>query len=359
MCKAIKDGGARCAYHVGENASAALVTYVASTTGLGGPASREAFDDLVAEYADAPAPERAEVDDFLQQQIFRARHEPTLTEKRRESIIRRLREAIGKATPTGATFKAWKNLVAEAWTRVRRRAAVAFVAGALTFSLGACGNAGNDVRPEPVATQAAASAPADPSPSAAALSTGEWTVKNVNIEDRVVGLKGEKAAKEAQDLALRMVQDYAFNEQSIEYNGKEGKAEGQKWMLAARKDMTSDAAADWTKTVTTYFREKKADGTPAYSGMISFTSWGLYPTQDMRPTDPSQPLMFDMTVKNMDVDLASDGRIWVTVESSAKYNYLNQGKPGVAVANRKQEFWLKDVDGQLKIDGWSGHIDMK
>lgn len=358
MCKAIKDGGARCAYHVGENASAALVTYVASTTGLGGQASREAFTDLVAEYADAPAPERAEVDDFLEQQIFRARHEPTLTEKRRESIIRRLREAIGKATPSGATFGAWKNLVAEAWSRVRRRAAVAFVAGALTFSLGACGNAGTDVRPEPVATQAAASAPADPSPSAAALSTGQWTVKNVNIEDRVIGLKGEKAAEQAKDLMVQVAQDYAFNEQSIEYDGKEGKAEGQKWMLEARKDLTPDAAADWTKIVTTYFREKKLEGTPSWNSMIAFTSWGLYSSADMRPDDTSKPLMFDMTIKNMDIDLSGDGRIWVTMETSAKFNYLNDGKPSVAKADRTQEFWLKDVDGQMKIDGWRGNINI-
>jgi hypothetical protein len=353
MCKAIKDGGARCAYHVGENASAALVTYVATTTGLGGQATREALADLTVEYADAAEPTRAEVDEFIEQQMFRARHEPTLTEKRRASILRRLHEAIGKAVPSGAQFAAWKNLVAEAWSRVRRRAAVAFVSGALAFSLGACGTPGNDVRPEPTATPAAASATVDPSPEAAALSTEKWTVKNVNIEDRVVDLKGQESAEQARDLIIKVAQDYGFNEQSVKYDGKEGKAESQKWMLAARKDMTPDAASDWTKTVNTYFREKALDGTEAWRDMMSFTNYGMI-TTGMRPTDPSTPIMFDMTIKDMDVDLSNDGRIWVTVHSSAKFNYLNEGKPGASRADRTQEFWLKDVNGQLKIDGWNG-----
>lgn len=353
MCKSQAEGGARCAYHVGENATAALVTYVASTTTLTGPETREAYNDLVAEYVDAPAPTQAETDEFLVQQMFRARHEPNLTEKRRASILRRLQEAIGKATPSGAQFAAWKSLVAEAWTRVRRRAAVAFVAGALTFSLGACGTPGNDVRPEPSATQAAASATVDPAPSTPALSTDKWTVKNVNIEDRVVGLHGQESAEQARDLIIQVAQDYGFNEQSVKYDGKEGKAESQKWMLEARKDMTPDAAADWTRTVNTYFREKALDGTQAYSDMMSFTSYGIYGT-DMRPTDPNTPIMFDMTVKDMDVDLSNDGRIWVTMHSSAKFNYLNEGKPAVTKGERTQEFWLAKVDGQFKIDGWSG-----
>lgn len=362
MCKAIKDGGARCAYHVGENASAALVTYVASTTGLGGQDTRDAFTDLVAEYADAPEPSRAEVDQFIEQQIFRARHEPTLTEKRRDSIIRRLREALGKATPSGATFGAWKNLVAEAWSRVRRRAAAAFVAGALAFSLGACGNTGSDVRPEPVATQAAASAPANPAATSgtdaeATLSSGKWTVKNVNVEPRVVGLKGEKAPEQVKDLLVKVAQEHTFNGQSLKYDGKEGKAESAKWMLSARKDMTADAASDWTNTVNTYFREKKAQGTPAWNSMMSWTTYGLL-NDSTRPTDTSKPIMFDMTVENMDIDLSSDGRIWVTMETSAKFNYLQDGKPAVSKADRQQEFWLKDVDGQWKIDGWTGTINI-
>ena len=357
MCKAIKDGGARCAYHVGENASAALVTYVATTTGLGGQATREALADLTVEYADAPEPTRPQVDEFIEQQMFRARHEPNLTEKRRASILRRLQEAIGKAVPSGAQFAAWKNLVAEAWSRVRRRAAVAFVSGALAFSLGACGTPGNDVRPEPTATQAAASATVDPAPEAA-LSSEKWTVKNVKVEDRVIGLKGEAAAKQVQDLMVSVAQDYVFNEQSVKYNEKDGKAESTKWMLSARKDMTADAARDWTEDVNTYFREKKATETEAWNGVMSFTAYGLL-SAEQRPTDPSKPTMFDMTIKDMDIDLSSDGRIWVTMNTSAKYNFLNEGKPAVSQATRTQEFWLKDVGGQWKIDGWTGSITMK
>lgn len=183
-------------------------------------------------------------------------------------------------------------------------------------------------------------------------------MEKVNIEDRVVGLKGQDAADQAKDLMVKLAQDYVFNEHSIRYDGKDGKDEGQKWMLAVRKYLTDDAAADWTTTVTNYFRERKLEGTPSWSGMIAFTSWGLYSKADMRPTDPSKPLMFDMTIKNMDIDLSSDGRIWVTMDSSAKFNYVDDGKPSVAKADRTQEFWLKEVDDQMKIDGWRGNIDI-
>lgn len=197
-----------------------------------------------------------------------------------------------------------------------------------------------------------------PEPAGLVLSSRRWKVENVNIEDRVVGLKGEEAAQKAKDLMVQMAEDYVFNGESIRYDAKDGKVEGQKWMLSARKDMTSDAAADWTRIVTTYFREKKLEGTPAWNSMIGFTSWGLYSKADMRPTDTSKPLMFDMTIKNMDIDLSNDGRIWVSLESSAKFNYVNDGKPSVAKADRTQEFWLKEVDGQMKIDGWRGNIDI-
>ena len=358
MCKSLKDGGARCAYHVSENASAALVTYVASTTGLGGQATREAYSDLVTEYADAPDPDRVQVDEFLEQQMFRARHEPALTEKRRESILRRLRDAIGKAAPSGAQFAAWKNLVAEAWSRVRRRATVAFLAGALTFSLGACGATGTDVRPEPVATQAAASAKVDPSPEAAALSTKEWTVKNVTVQDRVVGLKGEKAAQEVQALMLDVAKDYGFNEQSIKYDGKDGAKESKPWMLSARKHMTPNAAGQWTNVVNTYFRESTKAGSEVSGNMMSLTDYATY-SADMRPSDPTLPLMFDMTVQDMEIDLAADGRIWVTMDSTAKFNFMNEGTPAVSRCTRNQEFWLMKVNGQWKIDGWTGRTEYK
>lgn len=84
-------------------------------------------------------------------------------------------------------------------------------------------------------------------------------------------------------------------------------------------------------------------------------TYGLY-DRSKRPSDATLPLMFDRTVKSMDVDLSTDGRVWVSMETSARFNFRNKGKPAVSRADRTQEFWIKDVDGRWKIDGWKGTI---
>jgi hypothetical protein len=155
---------------------------------------------------------------------------------------------------------------------------------------------------------------------------------------------------------LRIAQDHTFNEQSYKYDGKKGRAESTQWMLSARKDMTADAARDWTHDVNTYFREKKADGTEAWNGMMSWTTYGLY-DKGTRPKDPTLPLMFDRTVKSMDVDLSTDGRVWVTMKTGARFNVVNDGTPSISRADRTQEFWLMEVDGRWKIDGWNGTVE--
>ena len=89
--------------------------------------------------------------------------------------------------------------------------------------------------------------------------------------------------------------------------------------------------------------------------MMSWTTYGMY-DKAMRPTDPTVPLMFDRTVKSLDIDLSTDGRVWVTMKTSARFNFRNKGKPAVSRADRTQEFWIKDLDGRWKIDGWKGTI---
>jgi hypothetical protein len=36
---------------------------------------------------------------------------------------------------------------------------------------------------------------------------------------------------------------------------------------------------------------------------------------------------------------------------------VNEGTPSVSRADRTQEFWLMEVDGRWKIDGWKGTIE--
>jgi hypothetical protein len=238
----------------------------------------------------------------------------------------------------------------------RRRFAAVLVLGVLAGAAACSADASEGAAPDREPAAEASSTSPSPEPEGPLLSAGEWKVKKVVIEDRVDGLKGPGAGEEVRDLMLRIAQDHTFNEQSYKYDGKKGRAESTQWMLSARKDMTADAARDWTHDVNTYFREKKADGTEAWNGMMSWTTYGLY-DKGTRPKDPTLPLMFDRTVKSMDVDLSTDGRVWVTMKTGARFNFVNEGTPSVSRADRTQEFWLMEVDGRWKIDGWKGTIE--
>lgn len=250
------------------------------------------------------------------------------------------------------------NVVNRALPRgaARRRLAAALLLGVLagTSACSADASEGASGDREPAA-EASGTSPS-PEPEGPSLSAGEWRIKRVVIEDRVDGLKGPGAGAEVRDLMLRIARDHTFNQQSYKYDDKLGRAESTKWMLSARKDMTADAARDWTSTVNTYFREKKADGTDAWNSMMSWTTYGMY-DKGMRPTDPTLPLMFDRTVKSLDIDLSTDGRIWVTMKTSARFNFVNKGTPAVSRADRTQEFWLREVDGQWRVDGWNGTVE--
>ena len=293
----------------------------------------------------------------MEQQVFRARHEPDLTEKRRESIVRRLRNAIGRVTPNGATFKAWKNIVAEAWTRVRRKAAAAFLIGALTFSVGACGTPSNGPV-EPMQAQTVAGAPADPSatakPSQPAESTeAVWTVKNITYSKDAVAKFGKEDLKAAGDFTVETMREYSLSEQMIEGTADgTHKAEHKAWLLKASENMTTSCAKDWASTVNTYMKAANpGQETAARDGVRSLSSYGLYQQENI-PTDT--PTVENQTVQSMALSPTADGRLSVKVQSSATLNFTNQGKPGRSDATRDQDFFLKQVDGHWKIDGWHG-----
>jgi hypothetical protein len=177
MCKTKADGGARCAFHLEQGVQTGVTFFVSAVTGLSPREAAATYDGLRREGAGLPDPPRVEVDGFLEEQAFRVRHEPTLSESRRLSIGDRLRPAIGRVLPDGATFHPWENVVAEAWAGSGRKVAAVFLAGALSFGVGACGNVPAD-QPDPPRGGPAATAPANPSPSV--------EVEKVSIEEALV-----------------------------------------------------------------------------------------------------------------------------------------------------------------------------
>lgn len=141
MCQSIAEGGKRCQGHLKARTSAAMATYVVHKTGLPRAEVGPVITALRREFADAPAPTRAEVDEFLEKQAAEVEHERELSDDRRDSIVDRLRAGIGQVLPDGATFAAWKNLMDRAWDRVKGpvkavlvgAAAVGLLAGAADF----------------------------------------------------------------------------------------------------------------------------------------------------------------------------------------------------------------------------------
>lgn len=139
MCQSQADGGVRCNHHLTSAAGAALVTYVVTSTGATAPEAKAVVERLEREGEGLPAPSRSEVDAFIDESMYRARHDDSLAPKRRESILRRLGAALGKVLPTGAQFHAWKNMMVETAVRMRRKAVAATVVAGLAVSLAACG----------------------------------------------------------------------------------------------------------------------------------------------------------------------------------------------------------------------------
>jgi hypothetical protein len=161
MCKPKSKGGARCNPHLCQGVNTSMVAFAIAETGQAPAVVKDAFTDLQAEGARLPQPTRVEVDEFLEGQAFRVRHNPTLTEHKRTSILGRLRAAIGKVMPSGGLFHAWKAIVAESWARSRRRIIAVFLGTSIVFGVGACGNAAAEhVPPAPTAAVATATATA-------------------------------------------------------------------------------------------------------------------------------------------------------------------------------------------------------
>lgn len=139
MCK--PKPGPRCSPHLADGVTSAVAAYAAVETGMKHQDAAQMMKDLEREAAYRPAPTPEEVTDFLREQEWRVRHSPTLTEPKRQSLLNRLRQALARIPQvSGAKFAAWKAALGEAWARTRKKVAAVFLAGSLSFGLGACGS---------------------------------------------------------------------------------------------------------------------------------------------------------------------------------------------------------------------------
>lgn len=364
MCQSKAEGGRRCKFHLEQGVAGGMTTYVASVTGLSPKQTAEAYEALEREGLALPDPTREEVDEFLEREAFRVRHEPNLTEKRRESIVARLRAAIGRITPNGSTFHAWKNLVAESWSRVRRRAAAAFMVGALTFSVGACGNAPSQATPDDTAAPVAG-APVTPQPSNGSPREYDSTyeVAEGTASNEAVERFGPREAAQGTALAIDTSQDYFWDEESVTSMPGED-ADEHAYSLAER--MTPATAEQWRETVDEFIANSKEGNYGAGQNGRDFLSISFYggaafdnavdKDGNTVTVAPEGPVVVNPTLSKVTTGLTADDRLSVEIEGSAGLRVVVGGKPKVWNLTRSITYYMvQDKDqGEWLIDAWSG-----
>lgn len=341
MCKPKSEGGKRCSFHLSQGVASGIIAYAAALTGLGRKASQEAFEALRAEGADLPAPSRGEVDAFLEAQQFRVQHEPALTTAKRTSILNRLRAAVGKVTPDGATFHAWKNVVAEAWARTRRRAAAVFLVSGLAFGMGGCATGPSNATPPPAP-------PSGPVATAPATSATAAHVDKVTYDKAAVAKFGQKDVESAGKFSTEFVAKYGANETLVNQTPEQIDASDVKDILA---NMTPDAQKSFLAALSAQ------DTNDGRANVFAVAIVGLNAGGYTVRTDV--PGIGDVKVANPVVTV-NDGRMTVVQDFSSTVRYKGPaGKNYKMTAEKKVTFWL--VKGPSKaqpwlIDGWTAHF---
>lgn len=363
MCKALNEGGKRCSFHIVQGVCTAVVAYATSLTGLSRKETDEAFAALKEEGRNAPAPSREEVDGFLVTQAFRVRTEPTLTEAKRGSILNRLQSAIGKATPDGATFHAWKNVVAEAWARSRKRAAGVFLISGLAFGMGGCATGPTNAAPQPSTSGPVATAPASPTagatvapvgstPAATGMMAAPPFVAKATYSKDVVAKYGQASAEAAHDLTSELTTTEGFSEARMRQTPGEI---SQDDFASIKPYLTPSAAKDLDANAAKWVSDP-TDAT-ANANLMAVAMYGL--NNDKYRLREDVPALSGVRVERAQVDLDTDGkRVIVTQHVTTTARFEGAAKGDLLKMGLTRDTTYVLVKGTSKdrpwlIDGWS------
>lgn len=339
MCKSKSEGGKRCSFHLSQAVRGGVIAYAAALTGRSRAETDEAFNDLLAEGANAPAPTQAETNAFLEAEAFRVQHEPTLSDSKRMSIRGRLLAAVDKVLPDGATFHAWKNVVAESWARSRRRAAGVFLISTVAFGVGGCATAPSQAAP------AAPSASATTVATAPAVTTTVASIGKVTYDKAAVAKFGQRDVEAAGKFSTEFVAKYGANDNLVRQPPGEVTAADFKTLKA---DMTPEA---WTSLVESSAKLDTNDGRANTYGiaLVGLDAGGYTVRRDV-------PGVSDVKVTKGKVGV-QDGQMTVVQDHSVTLRFKGPDGKNYRMTSEKQvTFWL--VKGTAKdrpflIDGWS------
>jgi len=119
MCQSKAAGGARCSIHH-HGTRAAVQTTVAKTS-IEATAVEATFKSLNKEGKNLEAPSDAEFQAYLEKERFVTEIDPSLSERDKKMILKKIEQAKTENTPSGGTFHAWKNLMGESMRRYGRK----------------------------------------------------------------------------------------------------------------------------------------------------------------------------------------------------------------------------------------------
>lgn len=350
MCKSAAEGGARCQAHTRQNVTAQMSSYVTAVTPLNSAMTREVIADLEREGQNLPDPSREEVDGWIEGQMAQVRFESNLTESRRERILKHLREALGKVLPSGATFHAWKNVMAEAWSRSKRKATVFFAAGLITFS-GGCGISPGDASPEPPAPTGTVQV-VDGYPEYASASLPQPDV-SADVEAKFGKADSLAAYNMGADLILK-------NQLEGEHLGTPINEVKASDLAEVRSHLSPDRQKDFDARVKDMGSDEEA-----YAAVVALTGVGVG-QGDISVTDPGSGKAykgglrtdvkdpgFNRSIQSPKLTVDTDGRLKATFKSGGSLRVHANDKNYVVSISNTTSMWFAKDGGQWKIDGWS------
>lgn len=151
MCQPKSKGGKRCAIH--HHGTQAAIQTTAVKTQVAVDDVKATFSELNKEGRNLPAPTREEFIGHLEKERFVTEIDPTISERDKKMILKKIEKAKEESTPNGGTFHAWKNLMSETMRRygskIRRAAAALGIAGSLLATSGCVAG----ITPEPGSTE--------------------------------------------------------------------------------------------------------------------------------------------------------------------------------------------------------------
>jgi hypothetical protein len=139
MCQSKSQGGKRCAIH--HHGTQAAVQTTSVKTGVDTNDVKTVFTELNKEGKKLPEPSREEYESYLEKERFITELDPSIPERDKNMILKKIEKAKEENTPSGGTFHAWKNLMSTTINRFKTKTKL-LIAGlgvaAITFGSAGC-----------------------------------------------------------------------------------------------------------------------------------------------------------------------------------------------------------------------------